>query len=113
MKDEMLRFIQEQTQVSFAELERHFGEQAAGEYVLFAGASNVILWDNVSEEFVLAFRKLQEDNLIRMTPTSPLTYLINGRVLKYPLAKRVLYSSTHWLPVILKAMKSSIKSGSL
>jgi hypothetical protein len=107
MKDEMLRFITEQTQVTFAELTKHLGKQSEGDCGMFVGDSNILLWIGVSAQFVTAFSELKEGNLITMTPTEVMTYVVDGKMLNYPIAKsKASYKAPHWLPVVLNATKA-------
>ena len=104
MKDEMLRFITEQTQVSMVQLVRHLGKDAKGTCEMTLG--ELVLWVNVSEMFVTALSELHKERLISMTPTVLLTYIVDGGYLPLPIAKRkVSYKEPHWLPVVLNATK--------
>lgn len=67
---------------------------------------NIVLWAGVSEQVIDAVSTLLRRNLVHMTATQPLTYLIDGQFPTFPIAQkppRAGYKEPHWLPVVLNA----------
>jgi hypothetical protein len=100
-----IRKLLPQDNVSFAELARLQG--FAGDQELFlnaaTGTSNIALWAGVSPEVADALKALLDAGECHFRPTSPLTYLCDGMMLKYPLVKRSRhYKTPHWAPCVLK-----------
>jgi len=88
---------------SFVELENIPG--SVGEKALFA-AENLVIWLGLSEKFVDSFNGLFRDGMIDIKPTSTLVYMIDGKALSIPLAKRIKpYKNLRWLPVVINLSK--------
>lgn len=102
MKEQILDFIRERRHVSFVELERLLGDQMDGDYALWIGNENIILWSGVSQQFADTFNDLVRTGAVRLVPASLFIYLADGKVLGLPLVKgRYRYKQPHWLPVTL------------
>jgi hypothetical protein len=88
--------------VSFAELSRLPGFE--GEYAMCpVEHPNIIWWPRMSEEAIEILGRLRKEGAFHFHLASPLTYLTDGCVVKFPLAKRNMqYATPHWLPVCLK-----------
>lgn len=89
--------------VSFAELERNLAH-FEGDHILEHGDyKNIIYWTGMSEVTTKAFIELLKAQAIKMTPCSnTLVYMIDGRMLTWPLVKRAMaYKNPRWLPVTL------------
>jgi hypothetical protein len=111
MREKILTYVRERRYVSFVELERFLGGEMSGDFNLFKG-DNVVLWSGVSERFAEAFASLVETGQVRLVPTSPLVYLIDGKALRLPLVKgRYRYKKPHWLPVVLDIPARNGKQG--
>jgi hypothetical protein len=100
-----IRKLLPQDNISFAELARLEG--FAGDQELFLNAatdtSNIVLWSGVSPEAADALKVLFEQGECHFRPTSVLTYLCDGMMLKLPLVKRSRhYKTPHWCPCVLK-----------
>jgi hypothetical protein len=66
-------------------------------------ASNVVLWSGISPAAADALKLLLEAGECHFRPTSALTYLCDGMMLKLPLVKRSRhYKTPHWCPCVLK-----------
>lgn len=79
-----------------------FPDENGTHCVSIAERPNTILWSDMSEQLASAFQGLLEDKKITYTPTPPLTYMIDGGMLKMPIARaRRNYKELHWLPVVL------------
>jgi hypothetical protein len=100
MKNEILKVIQNKKAVSFYELETEidgfFGDQAWG-----VPEKNMFFWTRLSSEAGEALTQLTNENLIKMTPSSELVYLIDGFATTMEIAKQIrAYKKPHWFPVV-------------
>lgn len=105
MKEDLLWYVIHYDYVSFAELQRRYGDQGNGNQSIFYEA-NLILWVNLSDSLATAIHQLLEDKEIHLHPASVLTYLVDGCSLRLPLAKRPPakgYSKEHWIPVCFRS----------
>ena len=98
-------YIRQSRNVSFVELARFLegeGMCTKGDLTLMAAVPHdLILWANMSDEFVDVVDALAECTDIAPTPV--LVYLCDGGALKLPLAKRPPkggYKRPHWCPVV-------------
>lgn len=100
LEDRIVEFIRQRRYVTFVELERYFGE-FSGEYTWWLdGRCNLLLWSGMSEVFIDTLSALLKRGAVVMRPASLLTYLVDGCILKLPLAKgRYRYRTPHWVPV--------------
>jgi hypothetical protein len=102
LKEEILALIERTRTVTFVELNRISGFK--GELGLVREGddySNIFLWSGISKEAAQAINDLQKEKKIHMVPTPSLTYLIDGKMLQLPIAKRARhYKKPHWLPVV-------------
>jgi len=88
--------------VSFANLADEFPEHFNdGNYELRIEAKNITIWQGMSEIGVAAFNLARSK--MKILPTSPLTYFIDGRGLTLPIAKQKnrRYERPHWMPCML------------
>jgi len=85
--------------ITFVELMKAAGPEAAGEYAIYNDRfPNIIWWCGVSQQFVDAFNLLRPD--LEIHSCSPLAYHIDGCVLNMPLANSARqYKEPHWLPL--------------
>jgi len=107
MKEDVLWYVIHYDYVSFAELQRRYGDQALGNRsIINRSDHNIILWPNLSDSLATAVLQLLEDKEIHLHPASLLTYLADGCVPQLPLAKRPPaggYKKEHWLPVCFRS----------
>jgi hypothetical protein len=95
--------------VSLVELERVAGEhiETKGELAWVADDDpNLLFWAGVSREFMNALDDVRERGKVEPAPSNFLVYLIDGKALRYPLAKRPPkrgYKEEHWIPVVFNA----------
>jgi hypothetical protein len=113
----ILTFVNDMGQVSFAELAREFPEhkgdlelniqlspdtlkmrapKGSGEdfkrtLSAIRKKGCALLWSGSSEEFIDAFLKLKNNCYITITPTLPMTYVLDGIVLR----------ADNWLPIVM------------
>jgi hypothetical protein len=84
--------------VSLVELARLEGFE--GNLEVKGEPPNRVLWHGVSQEGLDAINMLLEQGLIVCRSTNPLVYLIDGALLRYPIARRwKSYKKPHWMPV--------------
>ena len=85
--------------VTFAEIEDTFG---SGDCALVFG-DNMIIWPNLPEEVFKCITSLWDKRKVLFQPTQIITYLVDGRALDLPIAKRdINYKHPHWLPVVIR-----------
>jgi hypothetical protein len=109
LEEAIVLYVEERDYVTFAELQRNLGEyrDLTGPWAVEA-CPNGILWAGMSEEFQQAFRKLREQERIKIESVGPLCYLIDGMLPSIPVAKRGPrdkvkgYANPHWIPVCLR-----------
>jgi hypothetical protein len=114
MSERMLEYIRHNCGVTLLELVNHLGADARGDLsVALPGHPNIVLWSDVSEEFVSALSSIQQDT--EVLPTSFLTYLYDGGMLTLPIAKRIPrgsdYNKPHWLPIVLNSRRVGAIAG--
>ena len=98
MAAKILSIVEGYQPTTFAELMRHIGPEAEGDYRMHLGNhQNLILWSGASETFLNAMNSIKDK--LFMEPTSELLYMFDGRVLTIPIAKRKKqYKTPHWVP---------------
>lgn len=107
--NEIYEYVLKHDWVTFAELKNRFGGDGSldGDFSLYCDErGSLVLWANMSENFVDAIKELLVGNLLFLWPTQYLTYLIDGHALTLPIAKRPPkrgYKEPHWVPVCLRA----------
>lgn len=105
--EQAIDYIRRNGHVSFPELQR-FAESTLdipvrGSYALEA-VPNLILWADMSQEFVDLVHAIQATRKVDLNPTSLLVYAVDGGFLNLPLAKRPPkngYKTPHWAPVVM------------
>jgi hypothetical protein len=108
LKAGILAYVKAYDNVTFAELCRDFGDRVTlsmpkGETRILELRRNYIIWVNLTDEATDAIMSLRDEGTIHMRPTTPLTYLLDGCVLTFPVVKAARdYKKPHWLPVTLR-----------
>jgi len=104
LKQDILNLITERRWVSFAELANHIPGFKGDLILLFPATerySNICLWSGISDAAAHAIADLQETKAIHPSPSCAMTYLLDGGLLKMPIAKSFRhYKKMHWLPVV-------------
>ncbi|MCM3774014.1 hypothetical protein M3225_26725 [Priestia aryabhattai] len=107
IKEAVMKVMNEKTGVSFVEFEWELERQEIpykGTYsVCIPTNPNVKMWSNMSEDYAEAVKELIFDDRVIKPEQAPLmVYLMDGRALSYPLAKKLgyQYQSERWLPVV-------------
>jgi hypothetical protein len=63
---------------------------------------NIIFWVDFKQEIPIAIKELQAEGKIRIDVTQPITYMIDGKMLNFPIVTQNRYYRTpHWLPIVL------------
>lgn len=88
--------------VTFVELRQRIPE-IRGDKVMTKGDAGVIVAFDINDLFTDAMRMLFAEKRLDMSPTSPLTYLVDGFATHIPIARKVpkggQCKTDHWLPV--------------
>ena len=107
MKEDLLWYIEHYDWVSIAELTHRYDDQAKGDYQWVTESDdNIIFYAGLSEKLVSALRELLREKKAHLHPASVLAYMMDGGILKLPLARkppRGGYKKLHWLPVCFRA----------
>lgn len=91
--------------LSFVELLRYL-PYSEGEFEYGNKDANIIFWFGLSRDFIIALVDLINAGSIRPTYTLPLTYFVDGRVPKRPLARSIRkYKKPHWAPITFSLVK--------
>jgi len=101
LAEKILEYVEIHPGASFVEITKIEG--CEGELALtFSTYENIVLWPSMSQACVEALAELRNAKLIEMKPSTPLVYMIDGGLVKLPLAKTARqYKEPHWLPTVL------------
>jgi len=93
-------YVDENDWVSLPEVVRFIGEAAEGAMELRSVADpNIVFWTNMSGMFIAALNVLIDGGVVKLVPMSHFSYLVDGAVIKLPLANRPPkggYKEPHW-----------------
>lgn len=90
--------------VSFVEFQNEFPE-IKGEWDFVLTKFNLLLWPNVTEEFIRAIDFLIKNDRLQFAPCEELVYYGDGVILKYPVAKDFKpYSTINWFPIVFNLL---------
>lgn len=99
-------YVRDHDHVTFAQLADDFPEFRDGEFnIVHEGPKhgNIVLWTGMTEAATEAYAMAVRSGRVTAGPTSPMTYLLDGRALRLPIAKAARhYKALRWLPVILR-----------
>jgi hypothetical protein len=103
MAEKILELVTAYKHVTFAELDQKIEGFSGGELRISINneqASNIVLWQGLTEQGSNALEELRQAKKIHQVPAHVLSYLHDGKMLKLPLAKRPQhYKTPHWAPV--------------
>ncbi|KKW76287.1 hypothetical protein AAV97_17400 [Acinetobacter sp. Ag2] len=86
--------------VSFVEFQNEFPE-IKGDWDFILTEFNLLLWPNVTEEFIQAIDFLIKSEKLQFAPCESLVYIGDGVVLNYPIANDFKpYASLKWFPIV-------------
>ncbi len=105
LKDDIVKFVGDRGNVSFAELRQAFPQLAGGTLnLVLQNYPNIVLWCRLSNAGCDALSELLDDGRLEVRGCTPLVYHIDGAIPDLPLAKQKRhYKEPHWLPVVLNA----------
>jgi len=101
----VVKFIKRRNHVSMAEIENRF-RGTTGNYDWGTGIlalNNIWFWVGMSERFCDVMSEIKKIAEIQPYPASPLVYLYDGLIPKYPVAKdfKRKYREPRWVPIVL------------
>lgn len=86
--------------VSFIEFQNEFPE-IKGDWDFVLSEFNLILWPNITTEFIDAIDHLIRNDVLKFAPCEPLVYIGDGVILDYPVANNFKkYTSLKWFPIV-------------
>lgn len=90
--------------VSFIEIEKLLSQymDTEGSIALYHSSyPNILFWANMSQQFFDIMVEVFKTKKVVPTPSNILVYAMDGKILKFPIAKRAMqYKKEHWLPVV-------------
>ena len=107
MADKIEEYVKGRRGVSFVQLMRLLGDEAKGK-ISYESPPNCTWWMGMSEKFCDALDECRRRKNIEPHPTSLLVYLVDGRALNLPIAKRLPkngYKKLHWIPIVFNPAK--------
>lgn len=102
LAQQIIEYIRQNSDATFGGLMHRFPNHFEGDRT-WEILPNVVLWTGMTEEFVKAMMEVKPK--LEVAGTSLLVYMIDGGLLKLPIAKRPTkkgYKTEHWLPVIFR-----------
>jgi len=100
IKDKILNFVHKYPDTTFVDLSENI-EGFNGDALMCISSLNIVLWAGMSEKAVRAITALVQGDKIKVEPTAPLTYLIDGKAIDLPPAQGLkVYKKEHWLPLV-------------
>jgi hypothetical protein len=104
MAEQILKIVTERRTVTFVELQNSIAGFGGGDKEISLngdGYSNIVLWGGLTDAAVAALEELRVSRAIHPIPAAPLTYLIDGAMMRMPVAKsKRHYKKPHWAPVV-------------
>lgn len=108
--DAVVAYVESHDWVSFVEAERVAAEHGvsgeSGHGLESSTVNNVVFWVG-GEAFIELMRHVLSEKRVHLHPSTMLVYLVDGKVLTLPLAKRPPtngYSKPHWAPMTLRTV---------
>lgn len=105
MKNIISTYVNEEDDVSFVEIEHLFEEYTfdyKGDYAICPDNKNIILWNGWNEISIQLILELKKENLIDLEFCSTIIYMIDGKAINLPIAKKPYqYKTEHWLPTLI------------
>ncbi|WFE73338.1 hypothetical protein [Roseinatronobacter sp. S2] len=102
-KKRLLELISERGgHLSFAELNRLEPNSLGDLWFSLFDHPNILMWDRLSQPYAQAISELLQSSLVHAHPATELTYMLDGFVPKFPIAKSIeTYREPHWFPMTL------------
>jgi hypothetical protein len=114
MKAMILNLLKERSEgISFAQIENMFDDNDIdynGDHIIGSSKyKKIYYWLNMSDDFSSAIIELRKEDNIEFSECNVIIYLADGKIIKYPLARKAIqYEEPHWLPVIIKMKEVKI-----
>jgi hypothetical protein len=114
MKAMILNLLKERSEgISFAQMENMFDDNSIdynGDHIIGSSKyKNIYYWLNMSDDFSHAIIELRKEDKIEFNECNVIIYLADGKIIKYPLARKAIqYEEPHWLPTIIKMKEVKI-----
>lgn len=108
LRGAVIEYVTATDHVTLAEIQEFLSAymDVEGETELALGHDpNIVLWAGMSDEFVAFMRQLWGDPALALDGCSPWAYMMDGKSLNLPIAKRPPnhgYKEPHWMPVCLR-----------
>ena len=105
----ILKYIKKNNGVNYAQIEHIFEEcdfryQGSLEEIVSEQYPNIVLWAGWNEEALEILGELLRSGSVVRVPYELLIYMIDGKMLTYPIQKDSRsHSSPHWLPCVFTA----------
>jgi hypothetical protein len=98
-------YVETYRHVSYVELQRCLAPymETSGTFEQVLAGRNVVFWVGMSREFIDALEQAEQDGRIHPEPANWLVYLIDGRALSLPVARRIPeggYKKPRWCPIV-------------
>lgn len=108
----IVRHLEKHDNSTFAELQQNLDDLCVKNedlgYEWSVGYPNVIVWTNFTLKGLCTLVHLRKTAVIELDPCPILYYMIDGRLLTYPLVKRPPsrgYKKPHWVPTVVHLKK--------
>jgi hypothetical protein len=112
LESTLLDYIRKYPGASYPNLQsaaEQAGFDTRGDIVLAHGDfPTLIFWGGMSAAFAGAILSLLQSGLVKERPTCLLVYLVDGGLLKHPVATTIkAYKEPHWLPTVFDPIKAA------
>jgi len=118
MREIIYSYVHKVRGVTFVEIEKQLakaGLDYKGDRVFCSAFDeNIVFWMGANDDFINALVELVNSGDIYAVEVHPLIYLIDGKMLTLPIAKRppkAGYKEPHWMPVVLNPGPRPAKKG--
>jgi hypothetical protein len=113
LADAVVEYVRANDWVSFPELQQRLGAYLeTGGDVCLELRTNLVVWAGMSQAFADLVQGLLAAGRLSLHPASVMTYLIDGGMLRLPLAKRDReYRKPHWSPACLRVVPLRRRGG--
>ncbi|MEB7657624.1 pathogenicity island protein [Mammaliicoccus vitulinus] len=112
IKQKVLEFIDGNDMTTYAQIESVFEECDFDFKGYIKMTSQVkpagIFWDGWNKEACSIVRELQDEKKIKMDICPIINYMVDGTVMKLPVAKNLNFKRDHWIPVGFLSTKNNL-----
>ena len=112
-KHELIKYIERNNGVSFAEIEHVFdsiGYDYKGDICSSpAQYPHIIYWFGWNDDAFDLLDEVKKEKNLQFEPAQQFIYLMDGKCLNLPIVKKLYqYKTDHWLPVVVTAKKRGL-----